>query len=121
MYSEYAQNTVYSGKHNNEILLPLIETPETPLKKFKEKLSGGTMELHPLLSQLEETDLERYMNACKEDVMNFLDDFGLSNTLALQVLGDVRPQYPEKQCSSIAGFPHIKFFLGISQLNRHSL
>jgi hypothetical protein len=48
------------------------------------------MKLHPLLSQLEETDLERYMNACKEEGMNFLDEFGLSNTLALQVLEEVR-------------------------------
>jgi len=48
------------------------------------------MELHPLLSQLDKTDLERYMNACKEDLMDFLEDLGLSNTLALQVLEDVR-------------------------------
>jgi DNA polymerase III alpha subunit (gram-positive type) len=48
------------------------------------------MELHPLLSRLEKTDLERYMNACKDDLINFLDDLGLSNTLALQVLEDVR-------------------------------
>lgn len=48
------------------------------------------MELHPLLSRLEKTDLERYMNACKDDLLNFLDDLGLSNTLALQVLEDVR-------------------------------
>ena len=47
------------------------------------------MELHPLLSQLEKMDLERYMNACQEDVMNFLDELGLSNTLALQVLEDI--------------------------------
>ena len=48
------------------------------------------MELHPLLSQLEKTDLERYMNACKEDLIDFLEDLGLSNTLALRVLEDVR-------------------------------
>lgn len=48
------------------------------------------MELHPLLSQLEKTDLDRYMNACKEDLMDFLEDLGLSNALALQVLEDVR-------------------------------
>jgi DNA polymerase III alpha subunit (gram-positive type) len=48
------------------------------------------MELHPLLSQLDKTDLERYMTACKDDLMNFLEDLGLSNNLALQVLEDVR-------------------------------
>ncbi|MDQ1251829.1 MAG: hypothetical protein QG646_940 [Euryarchaeota archaeon] len=48
------------------------------------------MELHPLLSQLEKTDLDRYMNACKEDLMDFLEDLGLNNALALQVLEDVR-------------------------------
>jgi hypothetical protein len=48
------------------------------------------MELHPLLSQLDNTDLERYMNACKEDLINFLEDLGLNNNLALQVLEDVR-------------------------------
>jgi hypothetical protein len=48
------------------------------------------MELHPLLSQLDNSDLERYMNACKEDLIDFLEDLGLSNTLALQVLEDVR-------------------------------
>jgi len=56
----------------------------------KIELSGGTMELHPLLSQLDKTDLERYMSACKEDLINFLEDLGLSNTLAVQVLEDVR-------------------------------
>jgi hypothetical protein len=48
------------------------------------------MELHPLLSRLEKTDLERYMNACKDDLIDFLEDLGLSNILALQVLEDVR-------------------------------
>jgi hypothetical protein len=48
------------------------------------------MELHPLLSRLEETDLERYMNACKDDLIDFLEDLSLSNTLALKVLDDVR-------------------------------
>jgi hypothetical protein len=70
---------------------PLIETPEKPLlKTFKEQLSGGTMEFHPLLSRLEETDLERYMNACKDDLIGFLEDLCLSNTLASQLLEDVR-------------------------------
>ena len=48
------------------------------------------MELHPLLSRLEETDLKQYMNACKDDLIDFLEDLSLSNTLALQVLDDVR-------------------------------
>jgi hypothetical protein len=48
------------------------------------------MELHPLLSRLEKTDLERYMNACKDDLIDFLEDLGLSNILALKVLEDVR-------------------------------
>ena len=48
------------------------------------------MELHPFLSQLEQTDLERYVNTCKDDVIDFLEDLCLSNTLALQVLEDVR-------------------------------
>jgi hypothetical protein len=48
------------------------------------------MELHPLLFRLEKTDLERYMNACKDDLINFLEDLGLSNTMVLQVLEDVR-------------------------------
>ena len=48
------------------------------------------MELHPLLSRLEKTDLERYVNAYKDDMINFLEDLGLSNTLALKVLEDVR-------------------------------
>jgi len=48
------------------------------------------MELHPLLSRLEKNDLELYVNACKDDLIDFLEDLGLSNTLALQVLEDVR-------------------------------
>jgi len=48
------------------------------------------MELNPLLSRLEKTDLERYMSACKDDLIDFLEDLGLSNTLALRVLDDVR-------------------------------
>ena len=55
-------------------------------------LSGGIdiMELHPLLFRLEKTDLERYTNACKDDLIDFLTDLGLSNSLALKVLEDVR-------------------------------
>jgi hypothetical protein len=48
------------------------------------------MELHPLLSQLDKTDLDRYMNACKEDLIDFLEDLGLNNALALKVLEDVQ-------------------------------
>ena len=52
--------------------------------------SGGTMEIHPLLYELDKKDSERYMNACKDDLMDFLDNLCLSNTLALQVLEEVR-------------------------------
>ena len=48
------------------------------------------MEIHPLLFQLDMKDLERYMNACKEDLINFLEDLGLNNAQALQVLDDIR-------------------------------
>jgi hypothetical protein len=48
------------------------------------------MELHPFLSQLEKKDLERYMNACKDDLWDFLDNLGLSDALVLQVLENVR-------------------------------
>jgi hypothetical protein len=48
------------------------------------------MELHPFLSQLDKRDLERYMNACKDDLWDFLENFGLSDALTLQVLEDVR-------------------------------
>jgi hypothetical protein len=51
---------------------------------------GGTMELHPLLSQLDLENIERYMNACKADLIDFLEDLGLNNALALQVLIDVQ-------------------------------
>jgi hypothetical protein len=48
------------------------------------------MEIHPQLSQLDKKDFERYMNACKDDLIDFLEDLGLSNTHALQVLEEVR-------------------------------
>jgi hypothetical protein len=48
------------------------------------------MELHPFLSQLDKKDLERYMNACKDDLWDFLENFGLSDDLVLLVLEDVR-------------------------------
>lgn len=48
------------------------------------------MEMHPFLSQLDKKDLERYMNACKDDLIDFLENFGLSDALTLQVLEDVR-------------------------------
>ena len=48
------------------------------------------MELHPFLSQLDRKDLERYMNACKDDLWDFLDNLGLNDALVLQVLDDVR-------------------------------
>ncbi len=46
--------------------------------------------MHPFLSQLDKKDLERYMNACKDDLWDFLENFGLSDDLTLQVLEDVR-------------------------------
>jgi hypothetical protein len=48
------------------------------------------MELDPVLSRLEKTDIEQYMNACKDDLIDFLENLGLNNILALQVLEDVR-------------------------------
>lgn len=48
------------------------------------------MELHPLLSQLDKKDFERYVTACKYDLMDLLEDLGLNDTLALQILEDVR-------------------------------
>jgi len=48
------------------------------------------MEIHPQLYQLDKKDFERYMNACKDDLIDFLEDLGLSNTHALQVLEEVR-------------------------------
>ena len=47
------------------------------------------MELHPLLSQLDSTDLERYTSECKGKLVDFLKDLGLSDALALQVLDEV--------------------------------
>jgi hypothetical protein len=85
--SKYTQNIVYSNKHNSGIPLP---PQKNPCRYIQTINSGGTMELHPLLSRLEKTDLEQYMDACKADVMNFLEELGLSDTLALQVLEDVR-------------------------------
>jgi hypothetical protein len=48
------------------------------------------MEIHPLLYKLDKKDFERYMNACKDDLLDFLEDLGISNVLALQVLEEVR-------------------------------
>lgn len=50
---------------------------------------GGTMELHPRLSQLDKKDFEWYLKACKDDLVDFLEDLGLNNALARQVLIDV--------------------------------
>jgi hypothetical protein len=47
------------------------------------------MELHPQLSQLSIKDFERYMNACKDDLKDFLEDLGLNIAQALQLLEDV--------------------------------
>ncbi len=48
------------------------------------------MELHPLLSQLDKNDLERYVDACKNYLMGFLEELCLSDDLALQVLEGAR-------------------------------
>ena len=48
------------------------------------------MELHPLLSQLDMKDFERYVTACKDDLLNFLLDLGLNNAQTLQILEDIR-------------------------------
>jgi hypothetical protein len=48
------------------------------------------MELHPLIYQLDLKDIERYRNACKDDLIDFLEGLGLNNALALQVLKDVQ-------------------------------
>jgi hypothetical protein len=48
------------------------------------------MELHPRLSQLDKVDLDKYIEACKEDLIKFLEDLGINNVLALQVLEGVR-------------------------------
>lgn len=58
------------------------------------------MELHPFLSQLEQKDLERYMNACKDELWDFLENLGLSDALTLQVLEDVRTSLL-KNCNSL--------------------
>lgn len=58
------------------------------------------MELHPFLSQLDRKDLERYMNACKDDLWDFLENLGLSDALALQVLEDVRASLLKNDNSS---------------------
>lgn len=48
------------------------------------------MELHPFISLLDKKDLDRYMNSCKNDLWDFLENLGLSNALTLQVLEEVR-------------------------------
>jgi hypothetical protein len=37
------------------------------------------MELHPLLSQLDKTDLEKYMSACKDSVPKSSDKSGVTS------------------------------------------
>ena len=44
------------------------------------------MELHSLLSQMDNTNLEQYMNECKGKLLDFLEDLGLSNAQALYLL-----------------------------------
>lgn len=39
---------------------------------------------------LDKKDLERYMNSCKSDLWDFLENLGLSNAQTLRVLEEVR-------------------------------
>jgi hypothetical protein len=48
------------------------------------------MELHPIISMLDKKDLERYMDSCKHDLWDFLENLGLSNAQTLRVLEEVR-------------------------------
>lgn len=48
------------------------------------------MELHPIISMLDKKELERYMDSCKSDLWDLLENFGLSNALTLRVLEEVR-------------------------------
>jgi hypothetical protein len=48
------------------------------------------MELHPIISMLDKKNLERYVDSCKIDLWDFLENLGLSNALALRVLEEVR-------------------------------
>ncbi len=47
------------------------------------------MELHPLVSQLDKKDLEKHINECKINLLDFLEDFGLTEDLTLHVLDSV--------------------------------
>ena len=57
------------------------------------------MELHPIISMLDKKDLERYMDSCKSDLWDFLENLGLSNALTLQVLEEVRTALLIKETS----------------------
>lgn len=48
------------------------------------------MEIHPIISMLDKKDLERYVDSCKCDLWDFLENLGLSNALTLQVIEEVR-------------------------------
>ena len=85
--SKYTQNIVYSNKHKSEIPCPLIKTLVDTLKN-KFGWYNGTSR-HFYLDSKKQI-FEQYMDAAKADVMNFLEELGLSDTLALQVLEDVR-------------------------------
>jgi hypothetical protein len=54
------------------------------------RFSGGTMEIHPIISMLDKKDLERYVDSCKSDLWVFLENLGLNNALTLQVIEEVR-------------------------------
>ncbi|MGE5465526.1 MAG: hypothetical protein ACM3QR_00455 [Syntrophothermus sp.] len=62
----------------------------TTLKSGLKIVEGDNIELHHLLSELDSKDFEKYLNACKEDLKDFLEDLGLNNTQTLQLLEDVR-------------------------------
>jgi hypothetical protein len=47
------------------------------------------MELHPLISHLDKKDFERHINECKINLLDFLEDLGLSEDLTLHVFDSV--------------------------------
>ena len=47
------------------------------------------MELHPLVSQLDKKELEKHINECKANLLDFLEDLSLSEDLTLNVLDSV--------------------------------
>ena len=70
------------------------------------------MELHPILSQLDNTDLERYTIECKGKLVDFLEGLGLSNALALQVLDDVQAYVLRNNSFLFLGYSDNQVFPG---------